>query len=180
MESEDRDGEEAEKPTVITFDPSLPTSHAVSLTASITRFMDRTGLDWCLQSLRGLTCASSSPVPGLGHGGVPRPHGARRRQLPDHPGAATHGRDAGAGPDAAAAALPAAGGQHDAQRHPERPNLRCAALVRGDRLHTHCTEVTSESPVFDRRSTGRLIPVSAVKVLPLREQGNGDMQMSCQ
>lgn len=28
MESEDRDGEEAEKPTVITFDPSLPTSHA--------------------------------------------------------------------------------------------------------------------------------------------------------
>lgn len=28
MESEDRDSEEAEKPTVITFDPSLPTSHA--------------------------------------------------------------------------------------------------------------------------------------------------------
>lgn len=35
MESEDRDGEEAEKPTVITFDPSLPTSHAVSFTANI-------------------------------------------------------------------------------------------------------------------------------------------------
>ncbi|XP_034389374.1 protein cereblon isoform X3 [Cyclopterus lumpus] len=28
METEDRDGEEAEKPTMITFDPSLPTSHA--------------------------------------------------------------------------------------------------------------------------------------------------------
>lgn len=31
MDSEDRDSEEAEKPTVITFDPSLPTSHAVSV-----------------------------------------------------------------------------------------------------------------------------------------------------
>lgn len=30
MEAEDRDGEEAEKPGIITFDPSLPTSHAVS------------------------------------------------------------------------------------------------------------------------------------------------------
>lgn len=29
METEDRDSEEAEKPS-ITFDPSLPTSHAVS------------------------------------------------------------------------------------------------------------------------------------------------------
>uniref|UniRef100_A0A3Q3XCV6 Protein cereblon n=1 Tax=Mola mola TaxID=94237 RepID=A0A3Q3XCV6_MOLML len=28
METEDRDGEEAEKPNIITFDPSLPTSHA--------------------------------------------------------------------------------------------------------------------------------------------------------
>lgn len=31
MESEDRDSEGAEKPSVITFDPSLPTSHAVSV-----------------------------------------------------------------------------------------------------------------------------------------------------
>lgn len=30
METEDRDSEEAEKPNIITFDPSLPTSHAVS------------------------------------------------------------------------------------------------------------------------------------------------------
>ncbi len=30
METEDRDSEEAEKPSIITFDPSLPTSHAVS------------------------------------------------------------------------------------------------------------------------------------------------------
>lgn len=30
METEDRDSEDAEKPTIITFDPSLPTSHAVS------------------------------------------------------------------------------------------------------------------------------------------------------
>lgn len=30
METEDRDNEEAEKPNIITFDPSLPTSHAVS------------------------------------------------------------------------------------------------------------------------------------------------------
>lgn len=30
METEDRDNEGAEKPTSITFDPSLPTSHAVS------------------------------------------------------------------------------------------------------------------------------------------------------
>lgn len=30
METEDRDGEEAEKPSIITFDPSLPTSHSVS------------------------------------------------------------------------------------------------------------------------------------------------------
>lgn len=39
MESEDRDSEEAEKPTVITFDPSLPTSHAVSV-ASTTPSLD--------------------------------------------------------------------------------------------------------------------------------------------
>lgn len=30
METEDRDSEEAEKPSIITFDPSLPTSHSVS------------------------------------------------------------------------------------------------------------------------------------------------------
>lgn len=30
METEDRDSEGSEKPTLITFDPSLPTSHAVS------------------------------------------------------------------------------------------------------------------------------------------------------
>lgn len=36
MESEDRDSEEAEKPAVITFDPSLPTSHAVSFTGGRT------------------------------------------------------------------------------------------------------------------------------------------------
>lgn len=30
METEDRDSEEAEKPNIITFDPSLPTSHSVS------------------------------------------------------------------------------------------------------------------------------------------------------
>ena len=30
METEDRDSEVAEKPTLITFDPSLPTSHSVS------------------------------------------------------------------------------------------------------------------------------------------------------
>lgn len=30
METEDREGEAAEKPSIITFDPSLPTSHAVS------------------------------------------------------------------------------------------------------------------------------------------------------
>lgn len=45
MESEDRDNEEAVKPTVITFDPSLPTSHAVSV-ASTTPSLDwseRTG-----------------------------------------------------------------------------------------------------------------------------------------
>lgn len=34
METEDRDSEEAEKPT-ITFDPSLPTSHAVSDTQAL-------------------------------------------------------------------------------------------------------------------------------------------------
>lgn len=36
MESEDRDSEGAEKPSVITFDPSLPTSHAVSVAANYT------------------------------------------------------------------------------------------------------------------------------------------------
>ncbi|KAK5610951.1 hypothetical protein CRENBAI_023851 [Crenichthys baileyi] len=30
METEGRDSDEAEKPNIITFDPSLPTSHAVS------------------------------------------------------------------------------------------------------------------------------------------------------
>lgn len=30
METEDRDNEDAEKPNIITFDPSLPTSHSVS------------------------------------------------------------------------------------------------------------------------------------------------------
>lgn len=30
METEDRDSDEAENPSIITFDPSLPTSHAVS------------------------------------------------------------------------------------------------------------------------------------------------------
>lgn len=30
METEDRDSEDAEKPNIINFDPSLPTSHAVS------------------------------------------------------------------------------------------------------------------------------------------------------
>lgn len=44
MESEDRDGEEAEKPTVITFDPSLPTSHAVSFTGSITPSLNWTNV----------------------------------------------------------------------------------------------------------------------------------------
>lgn len=29
METEDRDSEDAEKPNIINFDPSLPTSHAV-------------------------------------------------------------------------------------------------------------------------------------------------------
>lgn len=33
METEDRDSEEAEKPNSINFDPSLPTSHAVSAQA---------------------------------------------------------------------------------------------------------------------------------------------------
>lgn len=31
METEDRDGEDAEKPSIINFDTSLPTSHAVSV-----------------------------------------------------------------------------------------------------------------------------------------------------
>lgn len=88
------------------------------------------------------------PVPGLGHGGVPWAHGARWRQLPDHPGSAAHRRHAGPGPDAATAALQAAGGQHDAQRHPEGPDLRCAALVRGD--HTHTAD--QSEPVLDWRS----------------------------
>lgn len=72
------------------------------------------------------TVSSLPAVPGFRHGGVSRSYGARWRQLSDHPCAAPHGRDAGAGPDTAAAALQAAGGQHDAQRHPEGPHVRCA------------------------------------------------------
>lgn len=44
MESEDRDSEEAEKPTVITFDPSLPTSHAVSVASMVASTTP--SLDW--------------------------------------------------------------------------------------------------------------------------------------
>lgn len=81
-----------------------------------------------------LTPSSVMAVPGLGHGGVSRPHCPRWRQLSDHPCAATHGRDAGARADTASATLQAAGGQHDAERHPERPHLCCArAQVWDDR-----------------------------------------------
>lgn len=65
-------------------------------------------------------------VSGCRHGGVSRPYSPRWRQLPDHPCAATHSCDAGARPDVASAALQAAGGQHDAERHPERPHICCA------------------------------------------------------
>lgn len=54
METEDRDSEDAEKPSIITFDPSLPTSHAVS---------DATAV--CLHikaSLRVYMCICSFPV----------------------------------------------------------------------------------------------------------------------
>lgn len=66
------------------------------------------------------------PVPGFRHGGVSWPYGPRWRQLSDHSRAATYSCDAGAGPDAASAALQAAGGQHDEERHPERPHFCCA------------------------------------------------------
>lgn len=79
-----------------------------------------------LQTRVVLSVGSVVTVPRLGHGGISRADCPRRRQLSDHPGAAAHGCDAGPGSDAAPAAVQAAGGQHDAQRHPERPHLRCA------------------------------------------------------
>lgn len=90
----------------------------------------------CVQVLQTrvvLSVGSVVTVPRFRHGGVSRAYCPRRRQLSDHPCAATHGCDAGPGSDAAPAAVQAAGGQHDAERHPERPYLRCARTqVRDD------------------------------------------------
>lgn len=140
METEDRDSEEAEKPNIITFDPSLPTSHAVSnattffssRNVSVCFFNQPASPAQCCQRAAACSwsCSDSDPcvltVSGLRHGGVPRSYSPRWRQLPDHPRAATHVCDAGAGSDAASAAVQAAGGQHDEERHPERPHLCCA------------------------------------------------------
>lgn len=92
----------------------------------------------CVQVLQTrvvLSVGSVVTVPRFRHGGVSRAYCPRRRQLSDHPCAATHGCDAGPGSDAAPAAVQAAGGQHDAERHPERSHLRCARTqVRDDRF----------------------------------------------
>lgn len=71
MEAEDRDGEEAEKPNIITFDPSLPTSHAVS--DALIRTIEQS-LVFCR---RVLTLSSVMAVPGFRHGGVSRPYSPR-------------------------------------------------------------------------------------------------------
>lgn len=67
-------------------------------------------------------------VPGLGHGGVPRADGARRRQLSGDPGAAAGHGDADPRADAAAAALPPPGGQHGEEFNSEGQNLCCPRL----------------------------------------------------
>lgn len=71
-------------------------------------------------------------VLGFRYGGVSWPYSPRWRQLSDHPCAAPHGRDAGTGSDPPAAALQTAGGQHDAERHPEGSHLCCPGAQVGD------------------------------------------------
>lgn len=87
METEDRDSEEAEMPNIITFDPSLPTSHAVSDAKAfypdpanhVVFFLSSHRV--CCRSLQVLwtcyfvlTLTLVVAVPGFRHGGVSRSH----------------------------------------------------------------------------------------------------------
>lgn len=90
METEDRDSEEAEKPNIITFDPSLPTSHSVN--NATTLFFFTLCLCVCFSTsqlhlpsvVRELHASglvvTLTPVPtvsGLRHGGVSWPYSPR-------------------------------------------------------------------------------------------------------
>lgn len=92
-----------------------------------------------------LILATFLAVLGFRHGGVSWPYSPRWRQLSDHPCPATHGRDAGAGSDPTSAAFQTAGGQHDAERHPEGPHICCPCTQVGD----HCIQQESSQP-YDR------------------------------
>lgn len=149
METEDRDSEEAEKPS-ITFDPSLPTSHAVSdaqalqFSQSCFSFTELCHLMYIVFS-NALTLTPLMAVSGFRHGGVSWPYSPRWRQLSDHPCPAAHSRDAGARSDSPSAALQTTGGQHDAESHTERSHLCCAGTQVGDRyIRNHPTVFTAD------------------------------------